>query len=282
MARFGSTSAADGKPLRCWARRPLGSGGLGRRSSAGRRAADFRRRRKRVAARGETVEVIGFGGGRFRHFAAKVLGYTAKEVRNNSQLVVAFQPISGDSGGAVLYRQKLAGILWGGPCEGPRQPAYETHATCCIYINQFLQGLGCRPRSNNPQSPGQNPGGGNPAPPSLADPMAPAQPSAPSPADARLAAIERRLDDLADKLSRIAAGPVGPQGQPGPQGAPGPAGAAGKDADPAALSAVASRVAALEKNLKGKLHFSLQVDSKTGKILSTSSGCAVSRRKPLF
>ena len=215
--------------------------------------------------------MIGFGGGHFRHFAAQVRGYTAKDLQNNSQLVVAFQPISGDSGGAVLYKQKLAGILWGGPSEGPQQPAYETHATCCIYINQFLEGLGCRSRGNQPQSPGQNPGG-NAARPPLAGPTAPAQPPAPNAGDARLAAIEKRLDDLADKLSHIAAGPAGAPGQPGPRGAPGPAGPAGKDADPAAISAIAGRLAALECNLKGKLHFNLQVDSKTGKILSTSSG----------
>ncbi len=217
---------------------------------------------------GETVEVIGFGGGQFRHFTAQVRGYTAKEVRGNSQLVVAFQPISGDSGGAVLYQQKLAGILWGGPCDGPRQPAYETHATCCIYINQFLDGLGCRRRP-----PGQNPGGAANPPPVVNGPLSPAPPSGASPTDSRLSAIEQRLNDLADKLTQIKAGPAGAPGQsgalgrPGPQGVPGPA---GKDADPAALAAIDSRLSALEKNLKGKLHFSLQVDSQTGKILSTS------------
>jgi hypothetical protein len=106
----------------------------------------------------------------------------------------------------------------------------------------------------------------------------PAEPGVGGPADARLAAIERRLDELAIQLSQVAAGPAGSPGQPGPtgksgpQGVPGPAGSAGKDADPAALAAIADRVSALEKNLKGKLRFSVQVDSQTGKILSSSSG----------
>jgi trypsin-like peptidase len=218
---------------------------------------------------GDTVEVVGYGGGKFRHFAANVRGYTAKELRNDSQLVVAFQPISGDSGGPILYKQKVAAILWGGPCDGPQQQAYETHATCCIYINRFLDGLGCRPGNNNPQQPPtRNPGGAAP-PPVFVGPQPPVQPPAPSSSDARLAAIEQRLGDLADRLSRIGPGPAGVQGQPGPQGAAGPA---GKDFDPAALSAIAGRVSALEKNLKGKLHFSLQVDPASGKILSTSSG----------
>jgi hypothetical protein len=192
-----------------------------------------------------------------------------------SQIVIAFQPISGDSGGAVLYQQKLVGILWGGPCDGPRQAAYETHATCCIYIRRFLDGIGVQLKPRRPPSttpPGTaEPFASGPTqvePPQTVPPTLPQLP--PQAADSgRLAAIEKRLEDLAAKLSPASAGPAGAPGARGPQGLPGPA---GKDADPAALAAIARRVSALEKNLKGKLHFSLQVDSQTGKILSTSSG----------
>ena len=225
---------------------------------------------------GESVEVIGFGGGRFRHFSALVRGYTEKDARGASQLVVAFLPISGDSGGAILYKQKLVGILWGGPCEGPQQNAYETHATCCIYIRRFLDGIGVRlnpgrPPAGRPPSAAQPFVGPSPVAPPQAEP--PAAPQTPQSVDSeRLAAIEKRLEELAARLSAVSAGPAGATGERGPQGLPGPAGPAGKDADPAALAAIDSRLSALEKNLKGKLHFSLQVDSQTGKILSTSSG----------
>ena len=225
---------------------------------------------------GESVEVIGFGGGRLRHFSALVRGYTAKDVRGVSQLVVAFQPISGDSGGAILYKQKLVGVLWGGPCEGPQQNAYETHATCCIYIRRFLDGIGVH--LNPPRPPaGKPPGAAEPfvGPPPAVPPQAepPAVPQTPQSVNSeRLAAIEKRLEELAAQVSSVSAGPAGAPGARGPQGLPGPAGPAGKDADPADLAAIAGRLSAIEKNLKGKLHFSLQVDSQTGKILSTSSG----------
>ncbi len=219
---------------------------------------------------GENVEVIGFGGGQFRHYSARVRGYTEKDARRVSQLVVAFQPISGDSGGAILYKQKLVGILWGGPCDGPQQAAYETHATCCIYIRRFLDGIGVRLKPRQPPT-GQSPSTAEPfVTPTQVTP--PPQAVPPTVDSQRLAAIEERLDELAARLSAVSAGPIGAAGAQGPQGLPGPAGPAGKDADPAALAAIASRVAALEKNLKGKLHFNLQVDSQTGKILSTSSG----------
>ncbi|HTU24262.1 MAG TPA: serine protease [Pirellulales bacterium] len=248
---------------------------------------------------GDNVEVIGFGGGRLRHFAAPVRGYTTKNVPDISQLVVAFEPVSGDSGGAILFSPppkdasaasavgdrprprdvtspsvKLAGILWGGPCAGPQQPAYETHATCCIYIRRFLERIGVRLSPRRPsaeQAPGAT--GPNNASPNAVPPAgAPAPPAAPSADATRLAALEKRLDDLAASVSSIASVPAGAAGPRGPQGLPGPAGPAGKEADPAALAALASRVTALEKSLKGRLRFTLQVDPHTGKILSTSSG----------
>ncbi|HEX4143884.1 MAG TPA: serine protease [Pirellulales bacterium] len=259
---------------------------------------------------GESVEVCGFGGGNFRHFAAKVSGYTTKGAEGpsqyqeampiggylriagsdwpavgdkyvassqaRSQMAVAFQPISGESGGAVLYKQKLAAVLWGGPSDGPGCAAYETHATCCIYIRRFLDGIGVRLEPGQP--PARRPQNATPpgsAAPQVVGPteVAPPQPMPQTPplvaVSERLAQIEKRLDDLAARSSPASAGPAGPAGARGMQGLPGPA---GKDADPAALAAIAGRVTALEKNLKGKLHFSLQVDSQTGKILSTSSG----------
>jgi hypothetical protein len=250
---------------------------------------------------GETVEVIGFGGGRFRHYSAPVLGYTVKDSggcvrqtleRNRAgddlpppaagrssectsaapvtQLVVAFEPISGDSGGAVLYNRRLAGVIWGGPCTGPQQPAYQAHATCCIFIRRFLNtlGLGVDP-AQQPAAPSAS---------SERGALVPLDTRPPAADSDRVAAIERRLDALTARLARLppaAAGPPGPAGAVGalgPQGVPGPAGPAGKDADPAALTALTNRVTALETRLKGQLHFSLQVDPQTGKILSTSSG----------
>ena len=61
---------------------------------------------------------------------------------------------------------KLAGILWGGPCDGPQQAAYETHATCCIYIRRFLEGIGVQLKPRRPpaeQSPSATPPSGTAA-----------------------------------------------------------------------------------------------------------------------
>jgi hypothetical protein len=64
-----------------------------------------------------------------------------------------------------------------------------------------------------------------------------------------------------------APGAAGPPGPPGPAGVAGPAGPAGPAGAPASPE-VLNRIKALEQKLKGTLHFTLQVDPKTGKVTS--------------
>ena len=89
---------------------------------------------------GETVELIGYGGGNLRHWQAKVNGYVMTEGTGKYQtLSLNTRTIGGDSGGAIVYRGRLVGVIWGGPLAGPRSPMLATHGTCCVAINTFLQ-----------------------------------------------------------------------------------------------------------------------------------------------
>ncbi len=91
---------------------------------------------------GDSVELIGYGGGRLRQWTAKVNGYALTPGAGRYQtLSVATQTIGGDSGGAMIYRGRLVGVIWGGPLAGPRGPMLATHGTCCVAIGQFIDGL---------------------------------------------------------------------------------------------------------------------------------------------
>lgn len=89
--------------------------------------------------KGDTVELIGFGGGRFRHWQATVNGYAPTAGTGLHQtLSVATQTIGGDSGGAIVFQKRLVGVIWGGPLAGPGGPMIATHGTCCVAIRRFL------------------------------------------------------------------------------------------------------------------------------------------------
>ena len=97
--------------------------------------------------RGDTVELIGYGGGQLRHWQATVKGYALTRGLNKYQtLSVATATIGGDSGGAILFRNRLVGVIWGGPLAGPRGPMLATHGSCSIAIGAFVEKvLGRRP-----------------------------------------------------------------------------------------------------------------------------------------
>jgi hypothetical protein len=91
-------------------------------------------------ARGDVVELIGYGGGRLRHWQAAVNGYALTGGTGKHQtLSVDTQTIGGDSGGAMIFRQRLVGVIWGGPLAGPLGPMTATHGTCCVAIQSFLK-----------------------------------------------------------------------------------------------------------------------------------------------
>lgn len=174
---------------------------------------------------GDSVEVVGYGGGNFRHFSAPVRGYTTKDVNGQSQLVVDFHPISGDSGGPILFKRKLVGILWGGPAVGPKQPAFETHGTCSVYINKCLETWGCIPRRGPPITD---------APPAGNPPTVVTNPPATPP------------------LTPIAGQPgtPGQNGNDGRDGQPGAPGVKGDKGDPGSSPDPAAIVAAVTNQLK--------------------------------
>ncbi len=110
-----------------------------------------------------------------------------------------------------------------------------------------------------------SPPGPKPAPPVVTIPPQTA------PCNCDLVAITARIASLEKAVAALQANPpAGPPGARGPSGPQGPAGPAG----PAGLSAsqeILDRIKALEQKLKGTLHFTLQVDPKTGKVTSLPS-----------
>ena len=211
---------------------------------------------------GENVEVVGFGGGRFRHFVRpRPWLHGEKDARRrSSQLVVAFPADQRRQRRShPCTSRKLAGILWGGPCDGPatsrlRNPRHLLH------LYQAIPGRDRRAGSNRGGHRRRNRQGTDPSPdPPARTDAAAAGRTAGGTADAaqsadseRLAAIEKRLDDLAARLSPIERRAGRSPGCTRTAGFARTGGPAGKDADPAALAAIAGRVTATGKKPQGQ------------------------------
>jgi len=197
--------------------------------------------------RGDTVDLIGYGGGRLRHWQATVNGYALTEgVGKYQTLSLATRTIGGDSGGAIVFGRRLVGVIWGGPLAGPRGPMVATHGTCCVAIHAFLQKNRIRfERPGNAQI-------ALPTAPACHGPKCPPPRyrAAPAPAaevqklrqriadlEARLKQLERHpllhadVDDVADHLiDRMAADPRF-RGPPGKDGRDGKDGRAAENVD---------------------------------------------------
>ena len=94
---------------------------------------------------GDVVELIGYGGGRLRHWSAKVNGYALTgQTQRHQTLSIDTQTIGGDSGGAIAFNDRLVGVIWGGPLAGPRGPMVATHGTCCVAIDALGSPRGAR------------------------------------------------------------------------------------------------------------------------------------------
>ena len=65
------------------------------------------------------VQVAGFGGtsGQLTVWNTKVNGYRASD-SGRHEIEVDGNAISGDSGGAIVFNDKLVAVLWGGPVKG--------------------------------------------------------------------------------------------------------------------------------------------------------------------
>jgi len=197
-------------------------------------------------AKGDTVEMCGYGGGNWRHFFAPVLGATTHQSAENTDLGVDFQSISGDSGGPILSQQsELIGVLWGGPGH-----AYPTHGCYGDYVQTFLRTAGMIPRRcPNGQCPQPTPqqqqqpryknppviAQPDPQPPAATSPAtvpvtSPVKPCECDPANAckcdnakliaplieRIKILESKLEHLT--LAKGEPGPAGPKGDTGPAG----------------------------------------------------------------
>lgn len=196
--------------------------------------------------RGDTVELIGYGGGNLRHWQASVNGYALTDgVGRHQTLSLNTRTIGGDSGGAIVWKGKLVGVIWGGPLAGPRGPMLATHGTSCVAIDPFLK------QHSIDLSPGGLAQIIRPAPPSCRGPNCPLPsryppPVAPSTDTQRLLESIKRLEDRIAQLERhpnlnidindvsrrlidaMAAdprfrGPPGEDGRPGRDGADGAA-----------------------------------------------------------
>jgi len=202
---------------------------------------------------GDRVHFLGHGGGNWRHFEVTVKGYTSKSEMSgfNTQLCTDLRPISGDSGGPIIYKGKLVGVQWGGPST-QEQPtvATESHATYSGEITRLLTQWRVCPNGQCPQPPMR------PVPSRPQPPAKPPTPSSPPPAGAagcqckgtsackcnpkakacacdssKVAALELRICELEALLK---SGKLkGEKGEPGPKGDAGPAGAKGDKGDAA-------------------------------------------------
>lgn len=160
--------------------------------------------------RGEQVEFIGNGGGRWKHIVVPVLGYTGR-AGTTSQLVSDFTPISGDSGGPVIYKGRLAAVNWGYAVDG----ANKSQGTWAGQIGEFLTqcyGGSC-------QMPFDGGGYSQPTMPVQPQPQQPAQPGV-SPDEYRKLVIS--FNQWVEHVKKIEGKP-GPKGEQGPAGPPGPA-----------------------------------------------------------
>jgi hypothetical protein len=168
--------------------------------------------------RGNEVEIVGYGGGDFRHWFATVNGYAITPGVNKAQTLAAnSQLIGGDSGGAIVWQGKLVGVAWGGPLAGPRGPMIEARGCSHVCITGLLGRWGCGPGSCPPPS-GSGPGPTYPGAPLPPAPGAPVpQPPTPPPPPIDLAGITDRLAAIEAAINNIKPIP-GPQGPPGLDG----------------------------------------------------------------
>ena len=92
---------------------------------------------------GDIVQLAGYGINRTTRnpaltiWNAKVNGYLQKP-RDDDQIDVATNAISGDSGGAIIYQNKLAAVMWGGPTAGVRGPMTSVRGCVGNFITNSL------------------------------------------------------------------------------------------------------------------------------------------------
>lgn len=203
--------------------------------------------------RGAVLEYAGYGGraGRLRHFTGTV-------ARTGSRIEGRANLLHGDSGGAVLYRNRLVGVISGGYYQTSVSPEdggdIVYPALSCgpgplrrlagRIFGRCPDGM-CQPPSGRPQ-PQASGDRYYPRPSPPPDYSKPSEPSSPSkPSGPALAApgnapdtdeiIKQLLSDE-EFLAKVRGdqgepGPQGPQGPPGPPGPAGPQGPQGPPAD---------------------------------------------------
>lgn len=209
---------------------------------------------------GDVVELIGYGGGRLRHWSAKVNGYALTgETQRHQTLSIDTQTIGGDSGGAIAFNDRLVGVIWGGPLAGPRGPMVATHGTCCVAIDALVR-RAVPQWSANTQFAAYPPcaSGNCPlVPPTIRAPMQPRDCCADLRAELRK--LEARVNALAQTspaideqrmLSQLIERLAADERFRGPPGNNGAAGSDGRDGDAANVDAIAERV---KQRLAGSL-----------------------------
>jgi len=182
---------------------------------------------------GDAVRMFGFAGptDRQRVFAGRVLGYVNRTRCGRHHTIRVDGTVwSGDSGGPILFEDKVCGVIYGGPHRPGRRDTRPIHGACGVRIREFLRRVAPHCLTQPAVRPGVVP---VPKPPT----PGPSQPAKPAGVCVGIAAMRAELVKLRAELvavRKLAAtakqpGPPGRAGKDGKDGAPGAQGPPGKD-----------------------------------------------------
>jgi S1-C subfamily serine protease len=91
--------------------------------------------KEQMPSTGDQVTMVGYGGGggiTIWHALVKGRG------RRASDIAIATNTISGDSGGGAFFNGRLAGVNWGGPTWGRNGPMVHNAAVSAAYMRDEL------------------------------------------------------------------------------------------------------------------------------------------------
>lgn len=89
---------------------------------------------------GDSVYGVGYGPGQLSVRTTQLRGYKSSGHRFSTEPF----SVPGDSGGALVYKDRLVGIITGGELYSRNGPAIDSHGPCCNELHRFLGAIGRR------------------------------------------------------------------------------------------------------------------------------------------